>query len=270
MQQTFRRLAWRLGRRLYCWGRGDVTNDPAVNGECWLRANFIALSDGPLVLFDVGANRGDWSVQAIDEVRARGERALELHAFEPSTPTRRLLEDALSGIPETKVLDVALSSSNGEAAFFSNGVASGTNSLSAASGSDMETVQARTLDTYAQENGINRIGMMKVDTEGFGLEVLKGAIGFLSRGQIELVQFEYNWRWLLNRASLREVFALIEDKPYRFGKLVGERIEFHEAWHFELGRFFENNYVLVRRGSPVERLGADVRFDAHNVCVCVA
>jgi hypothetical protein len=78
------------------------------------------------------------------------------------------------------------------------------------------------------------------------------------------VQFEYNWRWLINHASLRDVFEYIKDKPYRLGKLVGRSIELFDAWHFELDRYFENNYVLIRRGSALLESANVVRFDESN------
>lgn len=64
-------------------------------------------------------------------------------------------------------------------------------------------------------------------------------------------------------------FALIKDMPYRLGKLSHGSIEFYDEWHFELDRFFENNYVLVRKGFSLERLGQTVYFDASNCPVAV-
>lgn len=109
--------------------------------------------------------------------------------------------------------------------------------------------------------------MVKIDTEGFDLLVLRGAEQTLHDGRIEIVQFEYNWRWLPNHVCLRDVFALIADKPYRLGKLCGNTIEFYDQWHFELDRFFENNYVLIRNDSNLRMLGSAVRFDESNVVV---
>jgi len=41
--------------------------------------------------------------------------------------------------------------------------------------------------------------------------------------------------------------------------------ENHQAGqHFELDRFIETNFVLVKRGSDVESLGVGMQFDAWN------
>jgi len=64
--QIVRSLAWRLGRRLYTWGRGDVPNEPSTNGEYWL-LEVAARAHGPqeAVLLDVGCNMGDWTAFAL-------------------------------------------------------------------------------------------------------------------------------------------------------------------------------------------------------------
>lgn len=265
MQTLLRKTAWRLGRKLYCWGRGDVPNNPGSNGEYWILKHFISHASDSMVLLDVGANKGAWSLQAI-AVAAAG-KSIQLYAFEPSAATREILQRNLSAHPGAEICALALSSVEGQADFFTNGIGSGTNSLNPISGTDTERVQLSTVDAFTRQRGIESIGMMKVDTEGFDLDVLKGAESSLARGAIELIQFEYNWRWLLNKASLREVFALIQGKPYRLGKLVGESIEFYDDWHFELDRFFENNYVLVRSGSTIEHLGRTAYLDQSNVAV---
>ena len=107
--------------------------------------------------------------------------------------------------------------------------------------------------------------MVKIDTEGFDLLVLRGAQRSLCDGRIGVIQFEYNWRWLPNHACLRDVFDLIADKPYRLAKLVGEALEIYEEWHPELDRFFVTNYVLLRKDSPLCSLGSAVHFDQSNV-----
>ena len=68
-------------------------------------------------------------------------------------------------------------------------------------------------------------------------------------------------------ACLRDVFGLIADETYRLGKLSCKTIWFYDQWHFELDRFFENNYVLVRNDSNLRLRGSTVWFDESNVGV---
>ena len=266
MQSVIRRLAWRLGRRLYCWARGDGSNDPSTNGEYWLLANVIRSAAAEITLVDVGANLGAWSANAV-ALGAASSRQVRVWACEPCASTCLLLRERVKPADNIEVCRTALSSFEGSADFFSDGQSSGTNSLHSISGRTLERVTVTTLDTFLDERGLGSISMVKIDTEGFDLNVLMGATRTLRAGRIDVVQFEYNWRWIVNKASLREVFTLIEGTPYRLGKVLGQSIAFFDEWHFELDRYFENNYVLIRKGTPIEQLGYRNVFDASNCAV---
>ena len=69
------------------------------------------------------------------------------------------------------------------------------------------------------------------------------------------MQFEHNWRRLLNSMSRRTVFDMVDGMPYRVGKLAGAKLLLFERWHFELDRFFESNYVLVLRRGMFDSIG---------------
>lgn len=263
---VLRTLAWRLGRKIYCAARDEAANVPSQNGEYWLLSKVLGRAGASTasVILDVRANKGDWSAEAAR--LSQGSEVL-IHAFEPSTPTREILSSRLSDVRGLRVHSCALSDSDGESVFYSSEPGAGTSSLHDVCGPKKEIVRMRRLDTLLVDERIDAVKILKIDTEGFDFLVLKGAENALARGVFEGVQFEYNWRWLLNRASLRDVFSLVEGTPYRFGKLVGASIDFYDAWHFELDRFFENNYVLVRRDSPLMTLGRRVRFSSSNAAV---
>ena len=258
-----RNIMWRLGRKIYTYARGDGLNDPGINGEYWLLQHLLNASSSPQLLFDVGANKGNWTAQALS-LSQYSKKRIHIHAFEPSQATRSMLTARFVGNETVAVWPYALAATVGVATFFSEEEGGGTNSLSPTSGLKAEVVALNTVDQFMQQIGVKAILMLKVDTEGFDLLVLKGAEKSLSDGIIELIQFEYNWRWLLNHACLRDVFELIADKPYRLGKLVGNSIEFYDQWHFELDRFFENNYVLIRKDSKLCKLGTEMYFDNSN------
>jgi FkbM family methyltransferase len=258
-----RGLAWRAGRRVYCMARGDFLNRPETNGEYWLLDRFLESAGGGAVFLDVGANVGDWTLRALESASRAGV-SIRVHAFEPSAGTRDLLERRLSGRGAVQVDPRALAASEGEADFFSNAVGSGTNSLSALSGETVERVRTTTLDAFVVENGLRNVGLLKIDAEGFDFEVLKGGERTLAAGLVEVAQFEYNGQWLVNHRALRDVFEYLRGKPYRFGKLAGRSIELYAEWHPELDRFFENNYVLIRNGSPLLEGARPMRFDLSN------
>ncbi|MEK7469126.1 MAG: FkbM family methyltransferase [Planctomycetota bacterium] len=250
---------------MYSFARGEVPNDPNSNGEYWLLKQMLTGAKSPQVLLDVGANKGDWTARALEIGQTPG--SLSIHTFEPSTATRNLLSARFREKSGVRVHSQAMSDRPGERMFYGDKEGAGTNSLDPLSGPGKESVPVTTLDLFFESEGLAAAAMVKIDTEGFDLLVLKGAANLLRDGRVDVFQFEYNWRWHLNHACLRDVFDLIEGKPYSLGKLVGQQIEFYDNWHFELDRFFENNYVLVREGHPLRGLGLNMKFATSNVAV---
>jgi FkbM family methyltransferase len=256
-----RRLLWRTGRAMYAAGRRDLANSPEVNGEYWLLRRAIEDARPEDVFLDVGANIGNWSAQCVRLGALR--RGCRVHAFEPCPETYIQLNARLGDELQTHRL--ALGETPGTAEFYEVEHLGGTNSLHPTQGAKAHLVCTDTVDNVRSRLGEAPVKFMKVDTEGFDLKVLRGAASSLKNGAIEVVQIEYNWRWLLNNASLRDLFCFTESLPYRVGKLAGDTIEVYEAWHPELDRFFESNFVLLRQGSALESLGTAMKFDRTNV-----
>jgi FkbM family methyltransferase len=145
--------------------------DPGSMGV-WQRA----LAPGDLFV-DVGANVGTYSLIA-------GESGAELVAVEPNERARGWLQRnlALNGL-EAEVLDVAIGAEPGTATFTSG--KDTTNSF------DPEGDQVVVVDTLDRIIGERR-AHVKVDVEGFELEVLAGAAAALGSHRIELIQMEMN------------------------------------------------------------------------------
>jgi hypothetical protein len=136
-------------------------------------------------------------------------------------------------------------------------------------GSRIIEVEVSTVDAVLEAQGLDRVDVMKIDTEGNDLNVLKGAIGALRESRIGAVQFEYNHRWVDFRYFLRDVFDLIAQLDYALGRLTPSGIELYDKWHPELERFIETNFVLL---SPDMCRGLDAKlfgFDISNTPVMV-
>lgn len=88
---------------------------------------------------------------------------------------------------------------------------------------------------------------MKCDTEGHDLSVLQGAYPLLAAARIDIMQFEYNHRWVYSRAFLKDVFKLIEGLDYILVRIDPDNFRVFETWHPELDRFFQSNYALVHK-----------------------
>ena len=136
-------------------------------------------------IFDVGANRGQSAVQ----MRSHFPHAT-IHCFEPIGATYREL------IGSTKHLDVhchqiAFGATEAEMEI---GLKANTemNSLRepVVDPASSEKIRVTTLSAFCASNAIDTIDLLKVDTEGFDLEVLKGARTLLAREAIGFIEVE--------------------------------------------------------------------------------
>lgn len=143
-------------------------------------------------LLDIGANVG----QTARRMRHHFPDA-EIHSLEPlaSTYTELQRNARRLGIKTHKV---ALGARNeaAEIQLQPGGTSSELNTLVAGShhpgqaGAGVETVEVRTLQTFAAGADITRIDILKIDTEGFDLEVLKGAGAWIDDQRIPFILTE--------------------------------------------------------------------------------
>jgi FkbM family methyltransferase len=242
-----------------------------ANGETYVQACVVTAipTDTTLNAADIGANQGDWSLSLLRAVppgrRRRGNLRLEL--FEPVPATIERLEKALARdelAKNARIHRLAVSDKEGKVSIAVMSGTGGTNTLHPENDRDAPpggwvAVDTTTLSRFAEQQGIARIHLAKCDAEGHDLAVLRGARGLMESDRIDVLQFEYNHRWVFSRSYLRDVFSLIDGLPYTLGRVMPAHIEVFDQWHPELERYFEANYVLVH----ARALGW---FDVHRAC----
>ena len=244
-----RRQMVRASRFLLNYARRDGPNQISSNGERVVQRAALAAAADRAVVFDVGANLGQWSSSLIGQ----NTRGLDLHVFEPAGECMRSLEHSLAS---TELLEVflnqqAVSDIDGEATLYKPHEFAGSSSLhSTTLPCDAvglrESVHTCTLDTYCRDHDIFHIDLLKIDAEGHDFSVLRGAAGLLERRAIDLIQFEYNYRWISSRHYLKDVFDLASPWGYDVGKVTGKGIEWYPAWSSQLETLIEGNYVAAR------------------------
>lgn len=141
------------------------------------------------VVFDVGANVG----QSADKFGIAFPDA-HIHCFEPVSGTFLTLRRHLTGRTNVSCHRLALGSSDGPATLYLTGASdanSVTNSLIRPPNPvGTETVERRTIDSFASDNGIPRIDLLKIDAEGADLDVLVGARSMFSSQKVAFVLTE--------------------------------------------------------------------------------
>ncbi len=264
-----RRLTWRIGRAMYLAARDESANAIADNGEADLIRRVFAAArarhpDRPVVAFDIGANLGEWTVAAL---AAAGDAACRIEVFEPVPDAITATTAAIAGDARATVNPVAISDRDGETEMHLVGPTAGTNSLDwpAVAGGQTVAVRLATLESVVRDKKIDHIDLIKIDTEGHDIAILRAMGPLLAQGLPGVVQFEYNHRWLHNHGSLHEVFALVADTRYRVGRVLPGTVALFDGWNPELDRYFEANYVLVR-ADVADAIGArSLHWDASNV-----
>jgi FkbM family methyltransferase len=239
-----RRQVVRAARFALYRSRLDLPNDPRRNGEFALQRWILDAipAPGPVTVLDVGAHVGLWSLHLLTRAGRSGHR-LDLHTFEPTAYTNRLLT---SNLPDwVRVNQLAVSDQPGEALLHVVGPSAGRNSLHHVDGlaTTPVPVATTTIDEYATRNGINHIDLLKIDAEGHDLRVLHGATHSFERYAVSVAQFEYNHRWVYSKHFLKEAFDLLGPLGYRIAKLTPYGLEWYRHWDPDLETFVEGNYV---------------------------
>ncbi|MHA7814292.1 MAG: FkbM family methyltransferase [Phycisphaerales bacterium] len=147
----------------------------------------MSLTTNP-IFFDVGANVGQTSRALLK----RFPKAT-IHAFEPVSTTFAKLEANCSGIHRINTHNFALGSTR-STSIITNADNSLINSIVRDQGTDSvgatETIEVYPLDEFCSANNITQIDVLKSDTEGYDLQVLKGAESMLDDHSISCVVCE--------------------------------------------------------------------------------
>jgi FkbM family methyltransferase len=189
--------------------------EPGIDPQLDMRR--LTQSRPDLVLFDVGANVG----QTIDTFR-NGFVRPKIHSFEPGQDAFEILQQNYAAVPDVYLNSFALGAKSGTSEFIES-VGSDMSSFLEPSvetkGSIKQRIQVKvtTIDDYCRERDIGHIDILKSDTQGFDLEVLKGATGLLSKNAIHLVYVEINFSDLYkNAARLDEIFGFLASHSLAF------------------------------------------------------
>lgn len=141
---------------------------------------------------DVGANVG----QSAKYIRQYFPQS-RIYCIEPIKDTFNTLKKSTKGL-NLSYHNIALGSANEEVEVQVdiNNLRSDRNSLlkshnhSGSATFKTETVQVQTLLQFCKANGIQFIDYLKIDTEGYDLEVLKGSVDLLGNASIAFVEAE--------------------------------------------------------------------------------
>jgi FkbM family methyltransferase len=194
------------------------------------------LKYGPLhTVFDVGANIG----QTWEWFRSI-EPGAKIYCFEPVSETFEELRKKTLKDKNCMLENIAFGNDPGEKTIRIFSDNSALNSLkedvmNTDSNASEEIIKVDTLDNYCLNHNIDKIDLLKIDTEGYELNVLDGATKMLSSANISLIFCEIGFLRANNRntyfADLTEWLAMRDYHFFGLYQLVsnGWKIEFGNA-----------------------------------------
>lgn len=147
-------------------------------------------------IFDVGANKGQTTL----DYRRKFPEA-QIFSFEPVSQTFEVLKANIGVDPHVSCFNLALGEENKQEQMLVQGT-SGSNSISHLSKVNspadqcLETVNIITLDQFMEEDDhkIDQIDLLKIDTEGYECQVLRGAEASLRAEKIFYIYIEVTFR----------------------------------------------------------------------------
>ena len=175
--------------------------DESVTGEMYVIKEILPqhLQKENLTIFDVGANVGNYS-----HLLEMNFNKSIIYAFEPNKKAYQEIKNNCKS-ERVKYYNLGVGSSVGKNHLFSFSELEATElgtcneealkSLFGESKKDsIEKIDfdMTSIDSFCKENEINKIDFLKIDVEGYELEVIKGAKNMIDAGNISIIQFEFN------------------------------------------------------------------------------
>jgi len=213
----FHKLLYQLSLR----GIGILNHESEkISGEGYFIENHVSKIRKGVVL-DVGANVGKYS-----KFIKRMNQDIDIFAFEPHPATYQRLVKNVDGM-DIKTYNVGVGASDGSLYLYDYADKDGSSHASLYKDvieqihkgqAIAHKVRIISLDTFMIENNIDRVGLLKIDTEGHELEVLKGFERCIRDNKVDLIHFEFNEMNIASRVCFKDFWEFLPN--YDFSRML--------------------------------------------------
>jgi len=180
---------------------------------------FLAHSEG-MTTFDVGANTGLWSEAFLKTQGARIARHVMIEPMQGNLDQlARRDSNILSRLtPSTEIIGAAVGAEQGEVEIHFDKEATTLASISNTKSdlghrvielANSRTVPLTTVDAEMALREVEQLDLLKIDVEGYEMNVLKGAETALRDGRIRNVFFEFGVHQTQNGESFKDFFEYL-------------------------------------------------------------
>lgn len=236
----------RHGERLLKYMQGKGTG--AFTTDMEVRAILPLLRPANNVVFDVGANKGQWTRSLLTHATGR---IRNIYAFEPAEANVQHLKGL--ALEAVIIVPFAVGKAAGHATLYSDRLGSGRASLYV--GDDIprklsDVVTVICLDEFAAQNDVEHIDFIKMDIEGHELAAIEGAARLFKERRIRAFSFEFGGSNVNSRTFFRDFWrALVRFDFDLFRIVAGPRLLPIRQYTDDLECFFSaTNYVATLKG----------------------
>jgi len=249
IQRKLRGLAWRVFNKIENNGNARFEE----NGEKVFIDNLLKTfknSGGGKIVFDIGANIGEYSSMLIDNSKKHGVE-LELHLFEPTKSCFETISKKFESKKNVTLNNFGVSDSNATVKIFYDREQSGLASLYQRNLdsyniklNQSEEIVLKRMDEYIEDKNIKHINFIKIDIEGHELKAFIGFGSYLNSEFIDYIQFEYGGANLDSHSSLMEIYKFFEERDFSIAKMMPSGLEIRKYSPF-MDNFMYSNYVAI-------------------------
>ena len=213
----------------------------STSGELKAAQRFLGKNyDSPLIIFDVGANRGEYSTGILTMYPHS-----RIFAFEPSKETYTLLQRECSNTQQIEKLNYGLGEKSQTQPLYKEGRYARIASLSPLDVIDKsftETVEIRTLDEVVSEWNIGVIDLLKIDVEGHELAVIKGSEKTIASQCIKHIQFEIGGSSIDTNTTFKNVYDFLSDYSYTIYLINRRSLVEIDEYRYQYEQYSTTNY----------------------------
>lgn len=252
-----KKIFYRLWRKLYEISLYGMNMGPAsgyahYSGEAWI-INFVkSRMKHPLplpIIFDIGANRGDYAAAVI---AAFGCENINLYCFEPSKTAFELLNTEYSRHRNTMLFNFGFGDKPETVKLYSCSEGAGSASVinthyhNMDNNNFVEQIELTTLDEFCKTNHIRKIDFMKMDVEGYELNILRGGSKLINTAAIDYIQFEFGFPSIESRVFFKDIYSYLSDNYRVYRSLFDGLIEIdHYDYRDEL--YAIQNFLAISK-----------------------
>lgn len=235
-----------LSVALYGMNMGPI--DIKTNGEEFLLKKLARRLPKDAVLFDVGANKGEYTLALLEQFG----REAKIFAFEPSIYTYGILNSIVPAHATLRLENIGFGEKVESVDLYYETEGSTLASVHKRDLSEYgiqharhaETIRITRIDEYCRANNIRRINLLKLDVEGHELAVLKGCENLLSQKNIDVIQFEFGGCNVDSRVFLKDFYELLTPE-YNLFRMVADGLVPLHTYRAVYEKYGTNNLVAT-------------------------